>query len=85
MTYGSEGGANQSLVRSPEGAGAEYLPSFLPDSNERPFLAGYLIHAPAPPVTRPETAAVPELATLYQLLLGLGAVFPSYRKGGRWL
>ncbi len=75
VSYGSEGGDNQSLVRSPEGSGSSFIPhTLLPGANGDPFSPGYFVNgAPGAGST------VPEPATLCYLSLGLAAMLRKRR------
>jgi hypothetical protein len=86
LSYGSEGGKDQSLVRSPEGYGNTFIKhTEIENANGSRYSAGYLVNdisVGLPPgeengVPNPK---VPEIATLWYVALGSGLAFFRRRR-----
>ena len=77
VAYGAEAGKDQSIVRSPEGYGDDFIQHlFLPEADGMVFSPGYFVNpietqkppgeiVDNPDINEPSNAVVPEIATIY--------------------
>jgi len=83
VTYGSEAGHDQSIVRSPEGSSGAFVQhTELPHANGARYSPGYFINplTPEPEASgSPMSSAVPEPASLLLVAVGAGAVLMGAR------
>jgi len=82
MSYGSEGGMDQSLVRFPEDSDGDFIQYLaLPNAAGKVFSPGYFVNSNNNDDTESEPKnTIPEPSSLGFLMLGLAGIFFSRKK-----